>query len=104
MAPKVGWLRVWPTLEACEPPGQMQTQHVLFFIIRDLAIKVEIIWDMKGFSSFFCFFKAKFYIIYCERYIKLYEMMRDMQSTTTYFSYSEHHALFKIEVFGRPHW
>ena len=54
MAPKVGWLRVWPTQEACEPPGQMQTQDVLFLIIRDFAIKVmEIIWDMKGFSSFF---------------------------------------------------
>ena len=45
-----------------------QTQDVLFLIIKDLAIKViEIIWDMKGFSSFFFFFKAKFYLIYCER-------------------------------------
>lgn len=32
---------------------------------RDFAVKVmEIIWDMKGFSLFF---KAKFYLIYCER-------------------------------------
>lgn len=59
---------MWPTLEACEQPGQMQTQDVLFLIIKDLDIKImEIIWDMKGFSSFFCFFKAKFYLIYCER-------------------------------------
>lgn len=35
-----------------------QTQDVLFLIIKDLAIKVmEIIWDMKGFSSFFFFLK-----------------------------------------------
>lgn len=52
-----------PSLETYEPPGQMLTQDVLFLIIKDLAIKVvEIIWDMKGFSSLF-YFKAKFYLI-----------------------------------------